>query len=65
MIAVINMAQILLTIASAIFLVLGTLHGVLTLRDVAKPRAFTPPDNAVRIVFWPRWCWHERAGSDV
>lgn len=64
----IHMAQILLTIASIIFLVLGTLHGVLTLRDVAKPRAFTPTDDAVRIAmqntrlrfnpranFWQAW----------
>lgn len=43
------MAQILLTIGGTILLVLGTLHGVLTLRDVAKPRAFTPTDDAVRI----------------
>jgi len=43
------MAQILLAIGGTIFLVLGTLHGVLTLRDVAKPRAFTPTDDAVRI----------------
>lgn len=62
------MAQILLTIGSAIFLVLGTLHGVLTLRDVARPRAFTPTDDAVRIAmqgtrlafnpranFWQAW----------
>jgi hypothetical protein len=42
------MAQILRAIGGTIFLVLGTLHGVLTLRDVAKPRAFTPTD-AVRI----------------
>ena len=62
------MAQILLTIASTIFLALGTLHGVLTLRDVAKPRAFTPTDDAVRIAmqgtrlafnpranFWQAW----------
>jgi hypothetical protein len=37
------MAQILLTIGSIIFLLIATLHGVLTLRDVSKPRAFTPP----------------------
>lgn len=43
------MAQILLTISSIIFLVLGTLHGVLALRDVSKPRAFTPTDDTVRI----------------
>lgn len=43
------MAQILLAIGGTIFLVLGTVHGVLTLRDVARPRAFTPTDDAVRI----------------
>jgi len=43
------MAQFLLAIGGTIFVVLGTCHGVLTLRDVAKPRAFTPTDDAVRI----------------
>ena len=43
------MARILLAIGGTIFLVLGTLHGVLTLRDVAKPRAFAPTDDAVRV----------------
>ncbi len=43
------MAQVLLALAGAIFLVLGTLHGVLTLRDVARPRAFTPTDDRVRV----------------
>src|SRR5690348_4177631 len=43
------MAQLLLAIGGTIVLVLGTLHGVLTLRDVTKPRAFTPTDDAVRI----------------
>jgi hypothetical protein len=62
------MAQILLAIGGIIVLVLGTLHGVLTLRDVAKPRSFTPTDDAVRIAmqgtrlafnpranFWDAW----------
>jgi hypothetical protein len=44
------MAQVFLAIGGTIFLVLGTLHGVLTLRDVANPRAFTPTNDAVRIV---------------
>jgi hypothetical protein len=43
------MAQVLLAIGGAIFLALGTLHGVLTLQDVAAPRAFTPTDETVRI----------------
>jgi hypothetical protein len=43
------MAQILLAIGGTIFLALGVLHGTLTLRDVAQPRAFTPTDEAVRM----------------
>jgi hypothetical protein len=43
------MAPFLLAIGGAIFLVLGISHGVLTLRDVSKPRAFTPTDDAVRV----------------
>lgn len=43
------MAQNLLAGAGVIFLVLGTLHGVLTLRDVGNPRAFTPTDRSVRV----------------
>lgn len=42
------MAQVLLTFAGASFVVLGALHGLLTLRDVTNPRAFTPTDAAVR-----------------
>ncbi len=42
------MAQILLAIGGGIFFVLGSLHGVLTLRDLGQPRAFTPTDEAVR-----------------
>jgi len=62
------LAQILLAIAGAVFLVMGTLHGVLTLRDVRRPRAFTPTDDAVRLAmqgtrlafnpranFWQAW----------
>jgi hypothetical protein len=33
---------------SAIFVVLGLAHGLLTLRDLASPRSFTPTDPAVR-----------------
>lgn len=43
------MAEILLAIAGTSFLILGIAHGVLTLRDVATPRAFTPTDDTVRI----------------
>jgi hypothetical protein len=62
------MAQILLAAAGVIALVMGTLHGVLTLRDIRRPRAFTPTDDAVRLAmqgtrlafnpranFWQAW----------
>ncbi len=62
------MAQILLAVAGTVFLVMGALHGVLTLEDVRKPRAFTPTDDAVRLAmqgtrlafnpranFWQAW----------
>ena len=42
------MAQALLAGAGFIFLSMGTLHGLLTLRDLSNPRAFTPTDEAVR-----------------
>ncbi len=42
------MPEVLLAIGGGIFLVLGSLHGVLTLRDLSHPRAFTPTDSAVR-----------------
>src|SRR5262245_39819032 len=43
------MGQFLLAIGGLVFLMMGTLHGVLTLRDVFTPRAFTPTDDAVRL----------------
>lgn len=43
------MAAFLLALAGAIYCLLGTLHGLLTLRDVVTPRAFTPSDDAVRL----------------
>jgi fatty acid desaturase len=43
------MAQILLTLAGAIILLMGTAHLVLTLRDVWKPTSFTPTEDAVRL----------------
>jgi hypothetical protein len=43
------MAQILLSVGASIFLVLGTLHGLLLLRDLVRPRAFTPTDESVRL----------------
>jgi hypothetical protein len=41
-------AQSLVAIGAAIFIAMGTLHGVLALRDVSKPNAFTPIDPSVR-----------------
>ena len=43
------MAKLFLTIGSTIFLVLGCFHALLTLRDIARPRAFTPTDDSVRV----------------
>lgn len=37
-----------MAVGGAIFAALGALHGVLTLRDLSKPTAFTPTDPAVR-----------------
>src|SRR6185436_10458110 len=45
----VNMGQILLAVGGLVVLMMGTLHGVLTLRDVFTPRAFTPTDDAVRL----------------
>ena len=42
------MVQLLLIVGSSIFVVLGTAHGVLTLRDLGAPRSFTPRDAALR-----------------
>lgn len=42
------MAQILVILGASIFLILGILHGVLTLQDLRDPRTFTPPDPALR-----------------
>ncbi len=42
------MAQLLIIIAASIFLLMGAGHGALTLRDLKHPRAFTPPDPALR-----------------
>jgi hypothetical protein len=44
-----NPAQALLAVAGLIVLGMGTLHGLLTLRDVGNPRAFTPTDESVRV----------------
>jgi hypothetical protein len=43
-----NIAQTLFITGASIFLCLGILHGVLTLRDLKDPSTFTPPDPALR-----------------
>ncbi len=43
-----NMIQLLIITGSGIFLFLGTLHGLLTFRDLGNPRAFTPKDAGLR-----------------
>ena len=42
------MKQLALIIGAVIYLVLGSLHGGLALRDVGQPRTFTPTDDSVR-----------------
>jgi hypothetical protein len=41
-------AQALVIAGASIFLILGVLHGALTLQDLRHPRTFTPPDVAIR-----------------
>ena len=43
-----NSAQIFLVTGAAIFFILGSVHGILTVRDLSRPRAFTPTDDSVR-----------------
>lgn len=43
------MAQILLTTAGVILLLMGTGHFALTVRDIWKPTSFTPTDDAIRL----------------
>lgn len=43
------MIQILIVVGAWVFLLMGAAHGLLTLRDLQKPRAFTPPDPALRL----------------
>ena len=40
---------LLIAVSGSIFLLFGALHGALTLRDLRHPRAFTPPDAALRL----------------
>jgi len=42
------MIQLLIIVGAGIFLFLGTLHGLLTFRDLGHPRAFTPRDAGLR-----------------
>jgi hypothetical protein len=42
------MARALLFMGALIFFALGVYHGILTLRDLSLPRAFTPTDEGVR-----------------
>jgi hypothetical protein len=41
-------AQALIIAGASIFLILGVLHGALTLQDLRHPRTFTPPDISLR-----------------
>jgi hypothetical protein len=40
--------QLLLIVGSSIFVLLGVVHGVLTLQDLSNPRNFTPRDAELR-----------------
>jgi hypothetical protein len=42
------MTRLFLASGGAVFALLGIVHGVLALRDIAKPRTFTPPDEQLR-----------------
>ncbi|MBA3784512.1 MAG: hypothetical protein H0X15_03080 [Acidobacteria bacterium] len=42
------MVQLLLIVGSSIFVLLGVVHGVLTLQDIGNPRNFTPRDAGLR-----------------
>lgn len=42
------MSQALIVVAASIFVMLGSLHGLLTLRDISNPTSFTPRDPALR-----------------
>ena len=43
------MPLVLLFTGALIFFALGAYHGILTLRDLSAPRAFTPTDENVRL----------------
>ena len=42
------MTQLLIIIGALPFLFFGVGHGLITLRDLRRPRAFTPPDPTLR-----------------
>ncbi|TDT98205.1 hypothetical protein EDD99_6423 [Streptomyces sp. 846.5] len=42
------MARLLIIAAASVFLLLGVVHGALTLADLKNPVSFTPPDPALR-----------------
>lgn len=44
------LAQALIVVAAYVFLIMGVAHGALTLGDLRRPRAFTPPDASLRQV---------------
>jgi hypothetical protein len=41
--------QVSLLLGGLVFLVLGIVHAILTIRDVSSPRTFTPPDANLRM----------------
>jgi len=41
-------ARSLVVVGAAIFVAMGAIHGLFTLRDVFDPKAFTPTDGSVR-----------------
>lgn len=42
------MSQIFIIVAASVFLLMGGAHGILTLRDLKNPKAFTPRDPELR-----------------
>jgi hypothetical protein len=44
------MTAVLLAAGASVFVLLGAVHALLTVRDLSTPRTFTPPDAALRAV---------------
>jgi len=42
------MSQLLVLLAASVFVILGSLHGLLSLRDLREPKVFTPRDPGLR-----------------